>query len=61
MSSPLRLLMLDIETSPNLAAVWGLFNVNIGINQIIKPGGTLCWAAKWYGEKEIMFSSVLDG
>ena len=53
--------MLDIETSPHLVAAWGLFDQNIAINQILKPGATLCWAAKWYGEKEIKFSSVLDG
>ncbi len=53
--------MLDIETAPHLAAVWGLYDQNIAINQIIKSGYTLCWAAKWHGEKEIMFSSILDG
>ncbi len=53
--------MLDIETAPHLAAVWGLYDQNVAINQIIKPGYTLCWAAKWYGEKEILFDSVLSG
>ena len=53
--------MLDIETAPHLAAVWGLYDQNVAINQIIKPGYTLCWAAKWYGEDEILFGSILDG
>jgi hypothetical protein len=53
--------MLDIETAPHLAAVWGLYDQNVATNQIIKPGYTLCWAAKWYGEKKVMFSSILDG
>ena len=53
--------MLDIETAPHLAAIWGLYDQNVAINQIIKPGYTLCWAAKWYGEKQVMFSSILDG
>ena len=53
--------MLDIETAPHLAAVWGLYDQNVAINQIIKPGYTLCWAAKWYGEKDVMFDSVLSG
>jgi DNA polymerase elongation subunit (family B) len=57
----MKILMLDIETSPNLVTVWGLFQQNVSINQIIKPGATLCWAAKWYGSKEIMFRSVNDG
>jgi DNA polymerase elongation subunit (family B) len=59
--SDVRILMLDIETAPHLAAVWGLYDQNVAINQIIKPGYTLCWAAKWYGEKKVMFSSILDG
>jgi DNA polymerase elongation subunit (family B) len=56
-----RILMLDIETAPHLAAIWGLYDQNVATNQIIKPGYTLCWAAKWYGEKRVMYSSVLDG
>jgi len=57
----MRLLMLDIETAPHLAAVWGLYDQNVSINQIIKPGYTLCWAAKWHGEDDVMFDSVLSG
>jgi DNA polymerase elongation subunit (family B) len=59
--SDVRILMLDIETAPHLAAIWGLYDQNVATNQIIKPGYTLCWAAKWYGEKQMMFSSILDG
>lgn len=53
--------MLDIETSPHLAAVWGLWQQNVALDQIMKPGTTLCWAAKWYGEDEIMFESNMTG
>ena len=49
---------MDIETAPAKAYVWGLFGVNIGINQIVEPGSTLCFAAKWLGEKEMVFKSV---
>lgn len=41
--------MLDIETYPNKVYSWGLFNQNIGLNQIVEPGSTACWAARWYG------------
>lgn len=54
----MKILLLDIETSPHLVTVWGLWGQNVGINQIISPGYTLCWAAKWHGEREIMFDSV---
>ena len=48
----MKVLLLDIETSPTTAAVWGLFGVNISINQIKKPGRTLCAAMKWLGEPD---------
>jgi hypothetical protein len=52
--------LLDIETAPNLVYSWGLWNQNIAINQIVKPGYMLCWAAKWYKKRGIMFDSVHD-
>ncbi len=55
-----RVLALDIETSPNLVHVWGLFDQNIGINQIIDAGYILCWSAKWIGEKEVFFKKMHD-
>jgi DNA polymerase elongation subunit (family B) len=53
--------MVDIETAPHLAAVWGLYEQNVAINQIIKPGYTLSWAAKWHGQSKLYFDSVLSG
>lgn len=49
---------MDIETAPNKVYAWGLFKQNIAINQIVEPGYTLCWAAKWQGEKKVMFNSI---
>lgn len=57
----MKILLLDIETAPNLVHVWGLWGQNIGINQIQASGYVLCWAAKWLGEPEVMFSSVRYG
>lgn len=57
----MKLLFLDIETAPNLAAVWGMWNQNVSLDQLMKPGYTLCWAAKWHNKPQVMFSSVLDG
>ena len=54
----MKILLLDIETSPNKVYAWGLWNVNVALNQVEEFGYTLCWAAQWYGEKEIMFSSL---
>lgn len=38
--------------------MWGLFNQNIGINQIIGNSEVLCWSAKWHGSDETYFSSI---
>jgi len=54
----MKILLLDIETAPNKVYAWGLWDQNIYIDQIEEPGYTMCWAAKWYGENEIMFDSV---
>lgn len=50
-----KILVLDIETAPILAHVWGLFDQNIGLNQIEKEWHVMCWAAKWIGSKEVYY------
>lgn len=54
----MKILILDIEITPTLAAVWGLFRQNISINQILGNSEVLCWAAKWLGSDETYFSSI---
>lgn len=54
---PPRILTIDIETSPNLAHVWGLWNQNVGLPQLLESGQVLCFAAKWYGTSKVMFYS----
>jgi len=53
-----KILLLDIETAPNEVHVWGLWNQNIGLPQILTSGYILCWAAKWLGPGEIVFDSI---
>lgn len=52
-----KILLLDIETSPNLAHVWGIWQQNVGLNQLLESSKTLCFAAKWLGKEEITFKS----
>ena len=52
-----KILFLDIETRPAVAYVWRMYDVNIGPEQIIDAGGTLCVGAKWLHEKGTMFFS----
>lgn len=54
----MKTLLLDIETAPHRVYAWGLWDQNIALNQIEEPGYTICWAAKWYGEKSIDFASI---
>ncbi len=54
----MKTLILDIETSPNVSMTWGMFNQNIALNQLIKPGETLCFAGKWHGEEKVTYRSV---
>lgn len=54
----MKILFLDIETSPNLAYVWGLWDQNIAINQLVEATEMLCFGARWYGEKKVIFKSV---
>lgn len=56
----MKILQIDIETAPNLAHVWGMFNQNIAPKQIQATGYTLCWAAKWYKKRGVMFMSTFN-
>ena len=50
-----KILLLDIETAPNRAYVWGTWKQNINPEWIDANGYVLCWTAKWLGEKENIF------
>ena len=54
----MKILFLDIETTPNLAYVWGLWQQNISIGQIVNSTEMLCFGARWYGQKKVIFKSV---
>lgn len=54
----MKILLLDIETAPNLAYVWGLFKETVNIERIVASGHVLCWAAKWYGDDKVHFASI---
>jgi DNA polymerase elongation subunit (family B)/predicted RNA-binding Zn-ribbon protein involved in translation (DUF1610 family) len=53
-----RLLLVDIETAPHVGYVWGLWQQNIGLSQLLESGYVLCWSAKWLGDDDVMFDSV---
>ena len=54
----MKILLLDIETSPNVAHVWGIWQQNVGLSQLLESSYTMCYSAKWLGYKNIYFDSV---
>lgn len=57
-----RILIIDIETSPNIADVWGLFNQNVSLSQLRESTRVIAFAAKWHGEnKAYFYSDFHDG
>lgn len=59
MTSP-KILFLDIEIAPSLAAVWGIFDQNIGLDMLIGDSKMLTWAASWEGSDEVLYSDGLE-
>lgn len=52
-----KILIIDIETTPILSYHWGLHDQHIGISQVVERSRLLCFAAKYVGEKKILFHS----
>lgn len=52
-----KVLIFDIETAPIIAHVWGLWENNVGLNQIVKDWHVISWSAKWLDspESEVMY------
>lgn len=50
-----RILLLDIETAPNIAYVWKFFKENVSAKQVLEHSTILSFACKWLGEDEIHY------
>jgi len=55
--SGMKVLILDIETSPIDAYTWGIWQQNVGLNQIKQSTRMLTWAAKWENSDEVYLGS----
>lgn len=60
-NSPMKVLCLDIETSPMNAWVWGSWQQNVYIDQIEDPQRVMCFSAKWLGGKNQFYSEWQHG
>lgn len=56
----LRTLIVDIETSPNVAYVWRFFKENISPKQVKETSTLLSYAAKWLGEPTIYYDDCRE-
>lgn len=56
----MKLAFIDVEVAPNIATIWGIWNQNIGINQLQETSRILCYTAKWYGDRHSWFGSEYD-
>lgn len=55
-----RILVLDLETSPNVAHVWGLFKQTVSLNQLLESTEVISFAAKWHDADDVLFYSIYD-
>lgn len=54
----MRILLLDIETSPYTALVWGVRKQYLTSKNLLDTASVMCWAAKWLGEDDVYFDSL---
>lgn len=50
-----KILILDIETAPNLAYVWRFFKENIGAKQVIEHSEIISFAYKWLDDPNVYY------
>lgn len=55
-----RILIFDIETSPELGYVWGRFKQFLAPVQVKQRSFMLTWSAKWLGEEEVFDDAILN-
>ncbi len=53
-----KILTLDIETAPIESYHWGLWQQNIGLEQIVTEWTILSYCAKWLGDSKVIYQST---
>jgi len=53
-----KVLVFDIETSPILARVWGLWQQNVGLNMIKEDWFVMSYSAKWLGVDGVFYEDL---
>lgn len=60
MKQDVKIVYLDIETAPLEVYAWGLWDVNVAVNQIKTESSILSMAWLWEGEKYVYYSDTRD-
>lgn len=50
-----KILVLDIETAPNIAYVWRFFKENVGAKQVLEHTEIMSFSYKWLGDPTIYY------
>ena len=53
-----KILLLDIETSFHIGAVWQCWGQNINPSQMLMEKYILCWSGAWMGEDDVISDSL---
>jgi DNA polymerase elongation subunit (family B) len=53
-----KVLLFDLETSPELGYVWGRFKQFLAPVQVKQRSFLLTWSAKWLGKDEVMWDGI---
>ena len=53
-----KILLIDIETKPLISYTWGIFDQNVGLNQIAEDWSIISYSAKWLGGEEIFYKDL---
>lgn len=53
-----RILIIDVETSPIESYTWGIWDQNVGLEQIKTEWSIISFAAKWLEEKRVYYSDT---
>ncbi len=56
----MKVLIFDLETSPNIAAVWGMWKQNISVEMIETDWFIMSFAAKWLGDPIITYKDCRE-
>ena len=57
---PLKILLIDIETAPNLGYTYPLWNANMNHSHVVRYGYVLSFTARWLGTTENIYHECQD-